>query len=266
MEVEPPVATLPLRVPAACPAAEEAVVEAEAAVLDAEEAEPPQAVRAAAAAAAPQTVRNERREIFFMIEFPPFKPGPGTTVFLCFPWERPYSTALPPLPRPWTCKKCVKLCAQCQPQCKEQVTRHKTKSRRALLFPEVPGGGVYSVLFYAARYVFAVVSAEEHSGLTIVAHTQSISAGAVLFRHTFLGFQIELLRAIVVDRLPRLCDISSFRLKIQRFLCIFSRGRCRQIVLRLDKKPPGTLFPEVPGGGGIRFYSTRPVTFLPLFP
>jgi hypothetical protein len=73
MEVEPPVATLPLRVPAACSAAEEAVVEAEAAVLDAEEAEPPQAVRAAAAAAAPQTVRNERREIFFMIEFPPLK-------------------------------------------------------------------------------------------------------------------------------------------------------------------------------------------------
>jgi hypothetical protein len=73
MEVEPPVATLPLRVPAACPAAEEAVAEAEAAVPDAEEAEPPQAVRAAAAAAAPQTVRNERREIFFMIEFPPLK-------------------------------------------------------------------------------------------------------------------------------------------------------------------------------------------------
>jgi len=73
MEVEPPVATLPLRVPAACSAEEEAVVEAEAAVLDAEEAEPPQAVRAAAAAAAPQTVRNERREIFFMIEFPPLK-------------------------------------------------------------------------------------------------------------------------------------------------------------------------------------------------
>ena len=72
MEVEPPVATLPLRVPAALSAAEEAVVEAEAAV-DAEEAEPPQAVRAAAAAAAPQTVRNERREIFFMIEFPPLK-------------------------------------------------------------------------------------------------------------------------------------------------------------------------------------------------
>ena len=48
MEVEPPVATLPLRVPAALSAAEEAVVEAEAAVLDAEEAEPPQAVRAPA--------------------------------------------------------------------------------------------------------------------------------------------------------------------------------------------------------------------------
>jgi hypothetical protein len=73
MEVEPPVATLPLRVPAALSAAEETVAEAEAAVPDAEEAEPPQAVRAAAAAAAPQTVRNERREIFFMIEFPPLK-------------------------------------------------------------------------------------------------------------------------------------------------------------------------------------------------
>ena len=152
MEVEPPVATLPLRVPAACPAAEEAVMEAEAAVLDAEEAEPPQAVRVAAAAAAPQTVRKERREIFFMIEFPPFKPGlPPGTVFLCFPWERPYSTALPPLPRPWTCKKCVKLCAYCQPQCKEQVTRHKTKSRRALLFPRVPGGGC--IRFYSTRPV-----------------------------------------------------------------------------------------------------------------
>jgi hypothetical protein len=145
MEVEPPVATLPLRVPAACPAAEEAVVEAEAAVLDAEEAEPPQAVRAAAAAAAPQTVRNERREIFFMIEFPPLKTrAPARHCLLCFPWERPYSTALPPLLRPWTCKKCVKLCAQCQPQCKEQVTRRKTKSRRALLFPEVPGGKMLS--------------------------------------------------------------------------------------------------------------------------
>ena len=44
----------------------------------------------------------------------------------------------------WTCKKCVKLCAQCQPQCKEQVMRHKTKSRRALLFPEVPGGKMLS--------------------------------------------------------------------------------------------------------------------------
>jgi hypothetical protein len=43
MEVEPPVATLPLRVPAALSAAEEAVAEAEAAVPDAEEAEPPQA-------------------------------------------------------------------------------------------------------------------------------------------------------------------------------------------------------------------------------
>ena len=62
MEVEPPVATLPLRVPAAVlPAAEEAVDAV------AEEAEPPQAVRAAAAATVPQTARNERRVIFFII-------------------------------------------------------------------------------------------------------------------------------------------------------------------------------------------------------
>ena len=81
--------------------------------------------------------------------------------------------------------------------------RHKTKSRRTLLFPEVPGGGMYSVLLYAARYIFAVISIEEYSGLTIVAHTQFISAGVVLFRHTFLSFQIELLRAIVDGRLPR---------------------------------------------------------------
>jgi hypothetical protein len=66
MEVEPPVATLPDRLPEAVEAAEEAVDAAaeEAAV---EEAEPPQAVRAAAAAAAPQTARNERRVIFFIM-------------------------------------------------------------------------------------------------------------------------------------------------------------------------------------------------------
>ena len=71
MEVEPPVATLPLRVPAAAlPAAEEAVDAV------AEEAEPPQAVRAAAAATVPQTARNERRVIFFIVfSSGPFRPG-----------------------------------------------------------------------------------------------------------------------------------------------------------------------------------------------
>ena len=117
--------------------------------------------------------------------------------------------------------------------------RHKTKSRRALLFPEVPGGGVYSVLLYAARYIFAVVSIEEYSGLTIVAHTQFIGAGAILFRHTFLSFQIELLRAIVDGRLPRLCD-QFLPLEIQRFLGVRLPEDAGN-VLRLDNYPFGSV-------------------------
>ena len=87
MEVEPPVATLPDRLPEA--AAEEAVDATEEAA--AEEAEPPQAVRAAAAAAAPQTARNERRVIFFMMFSSKITPRllPGLDFpFLCFPLER----------------------------------------------------------------------------------------------------------------------------------------------------------------------------------
>jgi len=103
MEVEPPVATLPDRLPEAVEAAEEAVDAAaeEAAV---EEAEPPQAVRAAAAAAAPQTARNERRVIFFIMFSSITMSGsyfPGPFSFLCFPLERLYCTAvlLPLRPR-----------------------------------------------------------------------------------------------------------------------------------------------------------------------
>ena len=48
------------------PDAAEPAVEPEAAVPAVEAEEPPQAVRAAVAAIAPQTARNERREIFFM--------------------------------------------------------------------------------------------------------------------------------------------------------------------------------------------------------
>ena len=120
--------------------------------------------------------------------------------------------------------------------------RHKTKSRRALLFPRVPGGGVYSVLLYAARYVFAVVAIEEYSGLTIVAHTQFISAGAVLFRHRFLGFQIELCRAVVDSRLPPLCDqFFPFELfEQQRFLGIRFAEDAGD-VLRLDNYPFGAV-------------------------
>lgn len=99
---------------------------------------------------------------------------------------------------------------------------------------------MYSVLLYAARYIFAVISIEEYSGLTIVAHTQFISAGAVLFRHTFLSFQIELLRAIVDGRLPRLCD-QFVLLEIQRFLCIFLAEDAGN-VLRLDDYPSALLF------------------------
>ena len=90
MEVEPPVATLPDRLPEAVEAAAEEAVDAteEAA---AEEAEPPQAVRAAAAAAAPQTARNERRVIFFMMFSSKITPEllPGLDFpFLYFPLER----------------------------------------------------------------------------------------------------------------------------------------------------------------------------------
>lgn len=79
---------------------------------------------------------------------------------------------------------------------------------------------MYSVLLYAARYVFAVVPVEEQSGLTIVAHTQFISAGAVLFRHRFLGFQIERFLAVsagIDNCLTRICD-QFVPLEIQRFL------------------------------------------------
>ena len=66
---------------------------------------------------------------------------------------------------------------------------------------------MYWVLLYAACYVFAVVPVEEHSGFAIVAHAQLIGAGTVLFRDALLGLQIELLRAIVDDRLSRRCFI-----------------------------------------------------------
>ena len=118
--------------------------------------------------------------------------------------------------------------------------RHKTKSRRALLFQEVPGGGVYSVLFYAARYVFAVVPVEEHSGLTIVAHTQFVGAGTVLFLHTLLGFQIELCRAVVDSRPPRLCN-QFVPLEIQRFLGVRLPEDAGD-VLRLDDYISALLF------------------------
>lgn len=91
---------------------------------------------------------------------------------------------------------------------------------------------MYSVLLYAARYVFAVVSIEEHSGLAIVAHAQLIGAGTVLFLHTLLGFQIELCRAVVDSRPPRLCN-QFVPLEIQRFLCIFLAEDAGN-VLRLD--------------------------------
>lgn len=94
---------------------------------------------------------------------------------------------------------------------------------------------MYSVSLYAARYIFAVVPVEEHSGLTIVAHTQFISAGAVLFRHTFLGFQIELCRAVIDSCLTRLCD-QFLPLEIQRFLCICLAEDAGD-VLRLDDYP-----------------------------
>ena len=66
MEVEPPVATLPDRVPAATLSAAEEAVDSAAEEATVEDAEPPHAVRAMAAAAAPQTVINERRVIFFI--------------------------------------------------------------------------------------------------------------------------------------------------------------------------------------------------------
>ena len=78
---------------------------------------------------------------------------------------------------------------------------------------------MYWVLLYAACYVFAVVPVEEHSGFAIVAHAQLIGTGTVLFRDALLGLQIELLRAIVDDRLSRRCD-QLVPLEIQRFLCI----------------------------------------------
>lgn len=78
---------------------------------------------------------------------------------------------------------------------------------------------MYWVLLYAACYVFAVVPVEEHSGFAIVAHAQLIGAGTVLFRDALLGLQIELLRAIVDDRLSRRCD-QLVPLEIQRFRCI----------------------------------------------
>ena len=66
MEVEPPVATLPERSPAAEAATEEAaVLEAAAEEAVAEEAEPPQADRAAAAATAPQTVQERTTSDLF---------------------------------------------------------------------------------------------------------------------------------------------------------------------------------------------------------
>ena len=98
---------------------------------------------------------------------------------------------------------------------------------------------MYSVLLYAARYVFAVIPIEEYSGLTIVAHTQFIGAGAILFRHTFLGFQIELCRAFIVSCLTRLCD-QFLPLEIQRFLCIFLAEDADN-VLRLDNYPFGAV-------------------------
>ena len=49
----------------------------EAAEEAAPEAEPPQADRAAAAATAPQTVRNERRVIFFIVFLLRIQPGTG---------------------------------------------------------------------------------------------------------------------------------------------------------------------------------------------
>lgn len=99
---------------------------------------------------------------------------------------------------------------------------------------------MYSGLLYAARYVFAVVSIEEHSGLTIVAHTQFIGAGAILFRHTFLGFQIERCHAVIDSCLTRLCD-QFVLLEIQRFLCIFLAEDAGN-VLRLDDYPSALLF------------------------
>jgi len=81
-------------------AAEEAVVE---------EAEPPQADRAAAAATAPQTVRNERRVIFFIMFSSDFLSTnvfqiPGTFsargLSLCFPWEHHDCTPTAAPPRP----------------------------------------------------------------------------------------------------------------------------------------------------------------------
>jgi len=85
IEVEPPVATLPDRVPAAVSAAAEEEVDSAAEDATVEEAAPPQAVRAIAAAAAPQTVINERRVIFFITLFPPINAGMQfRPMFSCF--------------------------------------------------------------------------------------------------------------------------------------------------------------------------------------
>ena len=85
IEVEPPVATLPDRVPAAVSAAAEEEVDSAAEDATVEEAAPPQAVRAIAAAAAPQTVINERRVIFFITLFPPINAGMHfRPMFPCF--------------------------------------------------------------------------------------------------------------------------------------------------------------------------------------
>ena len=73
------------------------------------ELEPPQADRAAAAATAPQTVRNERRVIFFIMFSSDFLSTnvfqiPGTFsargLSLCFPWEHHDCTPTAAPPRP----------------------------------------------------------------------------------------------------------------------------------------------------------------------
>jgi hypothetical protein len=124
MEVEPPVATLPLRVPAAFSAVEEAAEATEEAVVEAEEAEPPQAVRAAAAATVPQTARNERRVIFFIIFSSRSGRAPARQQFmlcLCFSWERLYCIPPAAFLRPWQGKMQVNLLGAGPGLCKELV-------------------------------------------------------------------------------------------------------------------------------------------------